>query len=83
LGVVSIGEVSRFIGVVLPRVDLFFIFLCRFAPKMKRVGKDNVTEQIVPRSIVNIEGGIHMEIVPNEGLVQEKSSFQATVWSEI
>jgi hypothetical protein len=31
-------------------------------PKMEGVGKDDVTEQIVPGSIVNVKGGIHLEI---------------------
>ncbi len=29
---------------------------------MKRVGENNVAEQVVPRSVVNVQGGIHLKI---------------------
>ncbi len=47
-------------------IQLLFIFLyllpCCLVPKMKGVGEDDVAKQIVPGSIVDVEGGIHLEI---------------------
>ena len=39
-----------------------FLLDLLFVPKMKRVGEDDVAEQIMPGSVVNVEGGIHLEI---------------------